>query len=145
MIDSPVCRIFVLIGLWAIVMGGICEKAFASRIPFDKIKKSASDSLSKVDAQALWSDLSQPEARITEHARNKVEAYASQGVDIVPFLLGLRGLGPELGKEGGPSRVLAAKLGYCARGILPALYDQRLPVGTQRRFDSPLQFRRNLQ
>ena len=43
MIDSPVCRLFVLIGLWAIVMGGICEKAFASRIPFDKIKKSASD------------------------------------------------------------------------------------------------------
>jgi len=85
-------------------MGGICEKAFASRIPFDKIKKSASDSLSKVDAQALWSDLSQPEARITEHARNKVEAYASQGVDIVPFLLGLRELGPELGKEGGPSQ-----------------------------------------
>ncbi len=87
-----------------IVMGEICRNTLASPDLSAMVENGESYGLSEVKAQALWSDLSQPEARITEHARKKIESYASQGVDMVPFLLGLRELGPELGKEGGPSQ-----------------------------------------
>jgi len=87
-----------LLVLSSIVMGEICKDALTSPDFPTMVNNCDLHGLSEMEARALWADLSLHEAGFTEHARMKVKEYTARGVDIVPFLLGLRQSGAELGK-----------------------------------------------
>ena len=95
------CGMFLL---RAAVIVGVCGDALTSPDVSTMVENGEFYGLSEVEARALWADLSLHEAGFTEHARTKVKEYAAQGVDIVPFLLGLREFGAELGKATGISQ-----------------------------------------
>lgn len=97
-------RAHVVVSLWAFLLGGVCSVTLASSNTPRLVQNSESYGLSEAETRTLRAKLSQPEAGSTEHARARVKEYASKGVDIVPFLLGLRELGPESGKEAGISQ-----------------------------------------
>jgi len=96
-----------LLVLSSIVMGEICKDALTSPDFPTMVNNCDLHGLSEMEARALWADLSLHEAGFTEHARMKVKEYTARGVDIVPFLLGLRQSGcvfrrfrPVVPKEG---------------------------------------------
>ena len=93
-----------LLVLSSIVMGEICKDALTSPDFPTMVNNCDLHGLSEMEARALWADLSLHEAGFTEHARMKVKEYTARGVDIVPFLLGLRQSGAELGKATGISQ-----------------------------------------